>query len=70
MQKVYIDRDSYASFFMWHGEMLDILPQPDHLLSEVPDQLVAEYEFACNLFAQVQDKLRPYYEDKYSNKKA
>lgn len=69
MTKVYIDRDLSMGYFMWDTEVLDILPQPEHLLIDVPDALIYEYKCAVNRYGEIQDRLRDYYESKRTNQK-
>lgn len=68
MVKVFIDRDSSLQYFLWDAQILEILPQPEHVLSDVPEELLEEYNSTLAAYTAVQYKLRSYYDSRYFRK--
>ena len=69
MPKVYVDKDSHYSWFMWDEEMLEMLPQPEHLLVETTQEFVDKYVAYQKLQAEIYQELEKLYESKCSNRK-
>lgn len=61
MTKVYIDKDTNYTYFMWDKEILDILPQPEHILVDVPESLLYKYAAYQKLQGEIYQELEKYY---------
>jgi hypothetical protein len=64
MAKVYIDRDSHLSFFVWDKQTLDIIDVDDYLVKvDIPDKLLLAYTDNIEQFGRIQEQLRKYYDE-------
>ncbi len=71
MAKVYIDRDSIPSFFVWDKQVLDIIDVDDYLVKvDIPDELLLAYTDNIEQFGRIQEQLRKYYDETQRTREA
>ena len=71
MAKVYIDRDSIPSFFVWDKQVLDIIDVDDYLVKvDIPDELLLAYTDNIEQFGRIQEQLRKYYDETQHTREA
>jgi hypothetical protein len=71
MAKVYIDRDSIPSFFVWDKQTLDIIDTDNYLVKvDIPDELLLEYTDNIEQFGRIQGRLREYYDETQRTREA